>query len=82
MKYSIIAYNNSIHSATDYTPHELLFGHTASRNPLELYYSKEFYQDYVLKHRSNAEAVQECVAAHMSKNKEHVIVKRNRLRKK
>lgn len=77
MKYSIIAYNNAIHSATDYTPHELLFGHTASRNPLELYYPKEFYQDYVIKHRANAEAVQECIAAHMSKNKEQVIAKRN-----
>lgn len=78
MKYSVIAYNNSIHSSTDYTPHELLFGHTASRNPLELHYPKEFYQDYVIKHRANAEAVQECVAAHTAKNKEQVITKRNK----
>lgn len=77
MAYSIIAYNNSIHSTTGYTPHELLFGHTASRNPLEIYYPKEFYQDYVLKHRKNAEAVQECVAATTSKNKEQIIAKRN-----
>ncbi|KAJ2947350.1 hypothetical protein O0L34_g17078 [Tuta absoluta] len=77
MKYAIIAYNNAIHSATNYTPHDLLFGHTATRNPLEIYYPKEFYQDYVLKHRANAEAVQECVAAHMSANKEQVISKRN-----
>lgn len=77
MNYAVIAYNNAIHSATGYTPRELLFGHTASRNPLELFYPKEFYQDYVLKHRKNAEAVQECLAAHMSKNKEQVIAKRN-----
>lgn len=77
MKYAIIAYNNAIHSTTGYTPRELLFGHTASRNPLELYYPKEFYQDYVLNHRKNAEAVQECIAAHVSKNKEQVIEKRN-----
>lgn len=77
MKYSVIAYNNAIHSTTGYTPHELLFGHTASRNPLELFYPREFYQDYVLKHRVHAEAVQECVAAHMSKDKEQVIAKRN-----
>lgn len=77
MKYSIIAYNNSIHSATGYTPRELLFGHTESRNPLEIYYTREFYQDYVLKHRNNATAVQECVAANMSSNKEQIIAKRN-----
>lgn len=77
MRYAVIAYNNSIHSATGYTPHELLYGHTAARNPLELYYPREFYQDFVLKHRANAEAVQECVAAHLSKNKEQVIAKRN-----
>lgn len=77
MKYAIIAYNNAIHSTTGYTPRELLFGHTASRNPLELFYPKEFYQDYVLNHRKNAEAVQECIAAHVSKNKEQVIEKRN-----
>lgn len=78
MKYSIIAYNNSIHSTTGYTPHELLFGHTAARNPLELHYPKEFYQDYVIKHRTNTEAVQQCVAAIMSTNKEQVINKHNK----
>ncbi|CAK1590865.1 unnamed protein product [Parnassius mnemosyne] len=77
MKFSVIAYNNSIHSATEYTPHELLFGHTASRNPLEFYYPKQFYQDYVIKHKMHAEAVQEYVSAHMAKNKEQVIAKRN-----
>lgn len=77
MKYAIIAYNNAIHSTTGYTPRELLFGHTASRNPLELFYPKEFYQDYVLNHRKNAEAVQECIAAHVSHNKEQIIERRN-----
>ncbi|XP_050678475.1 uncharacterized protein LOC126974848 [Leptidea sinapis] len=77
MKYALIAYNNTIHSATNYTPHEVLFGHTASRNFLEIYYPKEFYQDYVIKHKMNTKAVQECIAAHMSKNKEAVIAKRN-----
>lgn len=77
MKYSLIAYNNSIHSTTGYTPRELLFGHTESRNPLEIYYPREFYQDYVFKHHANATAVQECVTANMSSNKEQIITKRN-----
>lgn len=77
VKYAVIAYNNALHSTTGYSPHELLFGHTAARNPLELYYPKEFYQDFVIKHRTNAQAVQECIVAHTSKNKEQVIAKRN-----
>lgn len=80
MNYAIIAYNNSIHSEAGYTPRELLFGHIASRNPLKLFYPKEFYQDYVIKHRKNAETVQS-LAAHMSKNKEQVIEKRNQAAK-
>jgi hypothetical protein len=42
MKYAIIAYNNTIHIATDLTPVELLFGHTKSRDPYDIYYDKTF----------------------------------------
>lgn len=69
--------NYLIHSTTDYTPHELLFGHTAFRNPLGQQYPKQFYQDYIIKHWKNSEAVRQCVATHMSKNKEQVIAKCN-----
>lgn len=57
MQQAIIAYNNTIHSSTNLTPLEIVLGHTATRNPFDMLYTKEYYQDLVNKHVKAMEEV-------------------------
>ena len=59
MKLAIIAYNNSISSATGLTPNEIVFGHTKLRNPLDLYYDETFYQNQTQQHKERMKILYE-----------------------
>ena len=77
MPYAIIAYNSTVHSVTKYTPHELVLGHTNSRDPLDLI-PTTFYSDYVSSHKDKVDAVYENVTTKTDNAKERVLAKTNK----
>ena len=76
MNYAIIAYNNSIHSTTKYTPFELTFGHTNLWDPCNLIESS-FYNDYVNNHKDKVKRLYKKVAEKTEHNKKKTIEKHN-----
>lgn len=51
MLFAILAYNNSIHSATDKKPIEIINGHLDNRDPFDLLLEKQCLQNYINKHK-------------------------------
>ena len=77
MTYAIIAYNNTIHSSTHFTPYELVFGHTDSRDPMDLV-PTHVYTEYVNSHKNNTHALYNQIARETQEQKEKIIDKANR----
>ena len=71
MKLALIAYNNSISSATGMTPNEILFGHTKLRNPLDLFYDDIIYQQQISKHKDRMKILYEKIKNKDNQRKEN-----------
>jgi transposase InsO family protein len=76
MKYAIIAYNNTIHSVTEFTPLEILFGHARNRDPHDAFYNKLFYQEYVNNHKNMMKRIYDQINARISLDKRKTYEKR------
>lgn len=76
MPYAIIAYNNTIHSSTKYTPFELTFGHTNLRDPFDLI-STTFYSDYISNHKDKLTTLYHEISKNQELAKKKVISKHN-----
>lgn len=75
VKYAVIAYNSSIHSATGLTPYDLTFGHTNSRDPNDILTTQQMYENYVKGHLDKIKILYNTVKTELSKTKEKVAAK-------
>ena len=82
MKLAILAYNSTNHTTTGITPFELLYGHTNTREPLDLYYDNVYFQDYIQQHKERTKHLYNQIASKQQQNKEKVITKVNEQRQK
>lgn len=79
MPYALIAYNNTIHSSTGFTPYELISGHTSSRDAMSLI-PTQAYTQYVNAHKSNTQALYSSIQEKTLKQKQKIISRQNKNR--
>ena len=77
MDYAIIAYNNTIHTATNFTPFELTFGHTSTRDANQIFTPPTFFTDYAENHKQKLEHVYKNVQDKISNAKQKIVKKHN-----
>lgn len=76
MTYAILGYNNSIHSATNFTPFEVVFGHTESGNAFDIDRDKNLMQKMLQDHRKRLKTLYEHLSSEMISNKKLVRTKK------
>ncbi|KAG7297303.1 hypothetical protein JYU34_019262 [Plutella xylostella] len=70
MTYSIMAYNNSIHSVTNLTPFEVVFGHVESENPFNVNFEKQYLQKLMKDHAKRTKVLYKYISDKMLTSKE------------
>lgn len=76
MTYSVMAYNHAIHSVTELTPFEVVFGHTDSSSPYGIELEKRYFQKLVKDHAKRIKVLYENLT-----NKMIAIKEKNRQKK-
>lgn len=69
MTYAIMGYNNTIHSATGFTPFELVFGHTDSGNVFDIDRERNLLQKLLQDHRKRLKTLYEYVSDKLKNDK-------------
>ncbi|KAG7307459.1 hypothetical protein JYU34_007655 [Plutella xylostella] len=76
MCYAIMAYNNTIHSATDLTPFEVVFGHTELNSTFNTDFDKNYKQQLIKDHKKRTQTLYQHLAEKMQLSKEKTKEKR------
>jgi hypothetical protein len=69
MNYAIMAYNNTIHSATNFTPFEMVLGQTEAGNVFDIDRERNLVQKLLLDHRKRLKVLYEYVADKIQSDK-------------
>lgn len=80
IKYSLLHYNNSIHSATDHTPFEIVSGHFNAMDPFDIN-EKHIVSKYVQDHKEKLKPKYEQLNQNFNEKKQEQINKINANRK-
>ncbi|CAK1583893.1 unnamed protein product [Parnassius mnemosyne] len=72
MTYSVLAYNNTIHSVTELTPFEVVFGHTDTGSPFNTEFDKQYLQHLVRDHAKRTKFLYKYLAENMVAIKEKI----------
>lgn len=67
-----MAYNHTIHSVTELTPFEVVFGHTDASNPFSMNFERQYLQQLVKDHAKRTRVLYELLAGKMVSIKEKV----------
>lgn len=76
MTYSIMAYNNTIHSTTELTPFEIVFGHTDSNKLFDGDFEKTYLQQLLNEHAKRTKFLYQYLSDKMVKKKQQIREKR------
>lgn len=80
IKYSLIHYNNSIHSVTEHTPFEIITGHFNSKDPFDIE-EKHIVSKYVEEHKEKIKDKYKEIKGNMDQKKHSQLEKINKNRK-
>lgn len=81
MNYAILSYNNSIHTATNYTPFQILRGKLDYKNPFERS-ENERISDYINEHSQNLNILADFINNKLTKKQKDDLERANRHRKR
>lgn len=76
MSYSVMAYNQTIHSVTGLTPFEVLLGHTNIKSPFHVEFEKEYTQGLIAEHKKRTKRLYEHLATKMIEMKQKIVDKK------
>lgn len=77
VKYAILGYNQTIHSATNHKPVELLTGHFSKNDIFETNNNQKFITNYLNEHKAKVNDIYELVQNKIISDKEKTINQRN-----